>query len=221
MTINQVIERISEIKIIPVVRASSVDEAKQAVEAISEGGIPIVEITMTVPDAINVIQQVVKKYEKDVLTGAGTVLNSAQAKACIDAGAEFLVSPGLSVPVLSTALAMKKLAIPGILTPTELMTASENGVTMVKVFPCGNVGGPKYIKSLRGPFPNIRMIPTGGVNAQNAADYMNAGAFAVGVGADLVDVSALRAGRTDKVTAAARELVQAVQDAGQGKHSSK
>src|SRR5215471_5440473 len=221
MTIHQVVERISEIKIIPVVRASSVDEAKQAVEAICEGGIPIIEITMTVPDAINVIEQVVKKYGKEVLTGAGTVLNSAQAKSCIDAGAEFLVSPGLSVPVLSTALAMKKLAIPGILTPTELMSANENGVTMVKVFPCGNVGGPKYIKSLKGPFPNIRMIPTGGVNARNAADYMNAGAFAVGVGADLVDVSALREGRADKVTAAAQELVQAVQNARTTKATSK
>jgi len=210
MTVDEVTGRIGEIGIIPVVRARSADEANRAVEAILAGGIPIIEITMTVPNAVAVIQQVVKKYGSKVLTGAGTVLTSTQAKACFDAGAEFLVSPGLSVPVLSTARAMKKLAIPGILTPTELMSASADGATIVKVFPCGNVGGPKYLKSLKGPFPDMRVIPTGGVNAGNAAEYLKAGAFALGVGADLVDAAALRAGNVEKVIAAAKELVQAV-----------
>ena len=210
MTVDEVIGRISEIGIIPVVRARSADEASRAVEAILAGGIPIIEITMTVPNAVAVIQQVIKTYGTKVLTGAGTVVSSTQAKACFDAGAEFLVSPGLSVPVLSTARAMKKLAIPGILTPTELMGAVENGATIVKVFPCGNVGGPKYLKSLRGPFPDTRLIPTGGVNAGNATDYLEAGAFALGVGSDLIDSNALRAGNVENVVGTARELVDIV-----------
>jgi len=210
MTIDEVIRRIEEIGVIPVVRAATVDEAIRAVQAISAGGIPIAEITMTVPNAISVIREVVQQQGSKVLVGAGTVTNAEQAEKCLRAGAEFLVSPGLAASVLSVARASEKLAIPGALTPTELMNAHEHGVRLVKIFPCGNVGGAKYLRSLKAPFPNAALIPTGGVNAANAAEFIAAGAFALGVGADLVDPVALREGNLEKITAGARELAEAV-----------
>ena len=213
MKIDEVVQRVAEVGIIPVVRARSVEEASRAVEAICAGGIPVVEITMTVPDAITVIRSVAKRYGNKVLIGAGTVTNTAQAEQCMSAGAEFLVSPGLSVAVLAAAKAKGMLAIPGALTPTELMNAQEQGATLVKIFPCGNVGGAKYLRSLRAPFPNASLIPTGGVNAANASEFIAAGAFALGVGADLVDATALREGNLEKIVSAARELVQAVANA--------
>ncbi len=213
MTIDEVIRRIEEVGIVPVVRAATVDEATRAVEAICAGGIPVVEITMTVPNAVTVIREVAKQYGNRVLIGAGTVITADQAESCLRAGAEFLVSPGLSVPVLSVARASGKLAIPGALTPTELMNAHDQGARLVKIFPCGNVGGAKYLKSLKAPFPKAELIPTGGVNAANAADFIAAGAFALGVGADLVDAAALREGNLEKITTAAQELVHAVNGA--------
>jgi 2-dehydro-3-deoxyphosphogluconate aldolase / (4S)-4-hydroxy-2-oxoglutarate aldolase len=210
MTIEDVIRRIGEIGIVPVVRAATVEDATRAVEAICAGGIPILEITMTVPNATSVIRHVVREHGNAALIGAGTVTTGEQAEQCIRAGAEFLVSPGLSTHVLAVAQACAKLAIPGALTPTELMHAQDNGAKLVKIFPCGNVGGPKYLQSLRGPFPSVALIPTGGVNASNAADYIAAGAFALGVGGDLVNAAALRDGNLEKITEAARELVQAV-----------
>jgi 2-dehydro-3-deoxyphosphogluconate aldolase/(4S)-4-hydroxy-2-oxoglutarate aldolase len=213
MTIDEVIRRIEEVGIVPVVRAATVDEATRAVEAICAGGIPVVEITMTVPNAVAVIREVAKQYGTRVLIGAGTVITAEQAESCLRAGAEFLVSPGLSAPVLSIARAAEKLAIPGALTPTELMSAHDHGARLVKIFPCGNVGGPKYLKSLKAPFPKADLIPTGGVNAANAAEFIAAGAFALGVGADLIDAAALREGNLAKISAAAQELVQAVNSA--------
>lgn len=213
MSIEDVIRRIGEIGIVPVVRASSVDEANRAVEAICAGGIASVEITMTVPNAVSVIRELAQHRGKDVLIGAGTVTNAAQAESCILAGAQFLVSPGLSTAVLAEAKNHSILAIPGALTPTELMSAQEHGASLVKIFPCGNVGGAKYLKSLKAPFPQAMLIPTGGVNATNAADFIAAGAFALGVGADLVDATALREGNLEKITNAARELVNAVSSA--------
>src|ERR1700730_1438164 len=209
MTIEDVIRRIGEIGIVPVVRAATVEYATAAVQAICAGGIPILEITMTVPNAASVIRHVAREYGSTVLIGAGTVTTAEQAEQCIAAGAEFLVSPGLSLPVLGVAQARAKLAIPGALTPTELMHAQENGAQLIKIFPCGNVGGPKYLRSLRAPFPNVALIPTGGVNASNAAEFIAAGAFALGVGADLVNADALREGNLAKITQAARGLVQA------------
>ena len=210
MNIEDVIKRIEEVGIVPVVRATTVEEANRAVEAVCAGGIPVVEITMTVPNAVSVILELARNRGKDVLIGAGTVTNAEQAEACLAAGAEFLVSPGLAPSVLSTAKAHAKLAIPGALTPTELMNAQECGATLIKIFPCGNVGGPKYLKSLKAPFPKARLIPTGGVNAANAADFIAAGAFALGVGADLCDLKAIREGNLQKVISSARELVNAV-----------
>src|ERR1700757_1756632 len=213
LSIEDVIRRVGEIGIIPVVRAASVEEANRAVEAICGGGIPVVEITMTVPNAISVIRELAQRYGGDVLIGAGTVTNAEQAESCVRAGAQFLVSPGLSTSVLSVARVNNRLAIPGALTPTELMNAQEHGARLVKIFPCGNVGGAKYLKSLKAPFPHAQLIPTGGVNAANAAEFMAAGAYALGVGADLVDTVALREGNLEKITSAAKELVQAVASA--------
>src|SRR5262252_1957315 len=210
LTIEDVVRRVGEIGIIPVVRASSVEDANRAIEAICAGGIPVVEITMTVPNAISVIRELVQRHGGDVLIGAGTVTNAEQAESCVRAGAQFLVSPGLALSVLSVARVHNRLAIPGALTPTELMNAQEHGARLIKIFPCGNVGGPKYLKSLKAPFPHASLIPTGGVNASNAAEFMAAGAFALGVGADLVDATALRDGNLEKISAAARELVNAV-----------
>jgi 2-dehydro-3-deoxyphosphogluconate aldolase / (4S)-4-hydroxy-2-oxoglutarate aldolase len=210
MTIEESTRRIKTIGIVPVIRAASVEDAGRAVEAVCAGGISVIELTMTVPDAPKLISQLAKNYGTTVLIGAGTVLTAEQAKRCIDAGAEFLVSPGLSEPVLSVAQACGKLAIPGALTPTELMAAQEKGAKIVKIFPCGSVGGPKYLQALKGPFPNASLIPTGGVTVTNAAEFIAAGAFAVGVGGDLVDAAAIRSGSFGKITQAARELVQSV-----------
>lgn len=219
MTIDEVIRRIGEIGIIPVVRAATFDEARSAVEAISAGGIPVIEITLTVPNASAVIREVVRKYGSRLVTGAGTVATAASAEACLDAGAEFLVSPGISLPVLRAAQARGKLAIPGALTPTEVMLAQSEGARLVKIFPCGNVGGPKYIKALRAPFPDLALIPTGGVNLANAAEYMSAGSFALGVGADLVDTTALREGNVQKITETAKALIEAIRTARRPEYS--
>jgi 2-dehydro-3-deoxyphosphogluconate aldolase/(4S)-4-hydroxy-2-oxoglutarate aldolase len=193
MTVDEAIQRIAEIGIVPVVRAASVDLALGAVEAVCAGGIPIVEITMTVPNATRAIREIIQTYGNKVMAGAGTVL-----------------SPGLSAPVLQIARARGKLAIPGVLTPTELMAAATEGVRVVKVFPCGNLGGPQYIRALKAPFPEIAMIPTGGANLTNAAEYFAAGAFALGVGADLVNVAALREGKTEEIIEMAKKLVDTV-----------
>ena len=219
MTIEAAVQRIHDIGIVPVVRASSVEEARRAVDLICTEGIPVVEITMTVPDAVNIIGQVTRQYGEQVLTGAGTVVTADQAKRCIDAGAQFLVSPGLATPVLRVAASHEILAMPGALTPTEVIAAMDAGATLIKVFPCGSVGGPKYIKALRAPFPESRFIPTGGVNLSNAADYIAAGAFALGVGADLVDLAALRGDQPHKIAEAARALVAAVRTARETQHS--
>jgi 2-dehydro-3-deoxyphosphogluconate aldolase / (4S)-4-hydroxy-2-oxoglutarate aldolase len=213
MTMDDVIRRIEEVGIVPVVRAASVAEATRAVEAIRGGRIPIVEITMTVPNAVSVIREVAQQHGKEVLIGAGTVTRAEQVEHCLRAGAEFLVSPGLSSSVLSAARAAGKLAIPGALTPTELMSAQDHGARMIKIFPCGNLGGPKYLRSLKAPFPDSCLVPTGGVNAANAADFIAAGAFALGVGADLIDAAALREGNLQKIIDGAQELVHAVTSA--------
>ncbi len=210
MTIENAISKIQEIGIVPVVRAANLDEARRAVDAICAGGIPVIEITMTVPDAPKMIEELVRHYGTSVLTGAGTVTTAKQAAICLDAGAQFLVSPGLSVPVLQAAAQRGVLAIPGALTPTEVMAALEAGAKLIKIFPCGSAGGPKHIKALKAPFPETRLIPTGGVNVTNAADYLAAGAFALGVGADLVDLAAVRRNETAKIIDMAKTLLDAV-----------
>jgi 2-dehydro-3-deoxyphosphogluconate aldolase / (4S)-4-hydroxy-2-oxoglutarate aldolase len=221
VNIEEALKKIGETGLVPVVRAASFEEARQAVDAICAGGISVIEITMTVPNAPALIRAVVRQYGDKVLTGAGTVLNSEQASECLEAGAEFLVSPGLSVPVLRAAQARGKLAIPGALTPTELMIASLEGARVIKIFPCENMGGAKYIKALKAPFPRVELIPTGGVNLSNAAAYIAAGAFALGVGGDLVNVAALREEKTQEIVDAAKKLVEAVRLAREAKSASR
>jgi 2-dehydro-3-deoxyphosphogluconate aldolase / (4S)-4-hydroxy-2-oxoglutarate aldolase len=211
MTTESARKRIWEIGIVPVVRAENAEEARRAVQAIHLGGIPVIEITMTVPDATKIIQELAKHHGKKVLIGAGTVTNAKAAEDCIEAGAGFLVSPGLSLAVLEVAAKRGILAIPGAFTPTEVMQAREAGAEVIKIFPCSSAGGPKHIKALRAPFPDAQFIPTGGVNLSNAAEYFAAGAFALGVGADLVDLGALRSNNAEKIIAGAKALVLAVE----------
>src|SRR5712691_7837267 len=196
--------RIEEIGIVPVVRASSAQQGRLAAEAVQRGGIPIVEITMTVPGAVELIGELVQSMP-DVLVGAGTVLNVESARDCLNAGAQFLVSPGLNLRTVEFALNRNKLIIAGALTPTEVITAWEAGADFVKIFPCGQVGGAKYIKALKGPLPQVPLIPTGGVNLETAVEYLLAGAAALGIGSELVSAAALESGDTSAIVAAARQ----------------
>src|SRR5581483_3083276 len=213
MNREQVCKRIVEIGIVPVVRASSPAEGKLAVEAISEGGIPVAEITMTVPGAIELIRDMVKAAGSHVLVGAGTVLDADTARRCIDAGAEFLVSPGFDRGMVECCLAAGKPVLAGALTPTEVITAWKAGAAFVKVFPCANVGGAKYIKALRGPLPQVPLVPTGGVNLDTAADFIAAGSAALGVGGELVQAAALKAHKPEIVVDLARKFVAIVKHA--------
>ncbi len=213
MSKAEVIQTIRDIGIIPVVRAQSADEAMQAIDAIREGGISILEITMTVPGAVGVIEQVSKRYGSEALVGAGTVLDGETARACILAGARFVVSPSLNVETIEVCRRYGIAVMPGALTPTEVVQAWSAGADFVKVFPAGAVGGASYIKSLKAPLPQIELIPTGGVSLKTAADFIKAGASALGVGADLVDVKAIREGQQHVITERAREFVRIVQEA--------
>jgi 2-dehydro-3-deoxyphosphogluconate aldolase/(4S)-4-hydroxy-2-oxoglutarate aldolase len=210
---TKVRERILEIGVVPVIRASSPREACFAAEAVCKGGIPIVEITMTVPDAIGVMRALAKTCGAEVLIGAGTVLNAEMARRCVDAGAEFLVSPGFNRSLVEFAAREGKLVMAGALTPTEIITAWEAGSDFVKVFPCGQVGGAKYIKALRGPLPQISLVPTGGVNLNTAAEFIEAGAAALGVGGELVQADALKSGKPEVIVENARKFLEIVKRA--------
>jgi 2-dehydro-3-deoxyphosphogluconate aldolase/(4S)-4-hydroxy-2-oxoglutarate aldolase len=204
---------IEEVGIVPVVRAPSAELAVRATEAVLAGGISVFEITMTVPGAVEVIRLLAQRLRGRALIGAGTVLTPEEADACVDAGAEFIVGPGLNLATIAAAHARDVPVMPGALTPTEVITAWQAGADMVKIFPCGAVGGAKYLRALRGPLPQVRMLPTGGVSATTAADYIAAGASALGVGSELVDTTALAAGQDQVLTERARELVAVVQAA--------
>jgi 2-dehydro-3-deoxyphosphogluconate aldolase / (4S)-4-hydroxy-2-oxoglutarate aldolase len=207
---QKVRDRILEIGVVPVVRASSAAEACLAADAVCQGGIPIVEITMTVPGAVEVIRELVRKCGADVLVGAGTVLNAQMAQECLDAGAQFLVTPGLNRPAVDLAGREKKLIMAGALTPTEVMDAWEAGADFVKVFPCGQVGGAKYIKALKGPFPQIPFVPTGGVNLNTAAEFIEAGSVALGIGGELVQAEALKSKKPEIIVENARKFLEIV-----------
>src|SRR5437870_10444207 len=209
---QQVRERIVEIGVVPVVRASSAWEARMAADAVCEGGIPIVEITMTVPGAVEVIRELAKSSPADVLVGAGTVLNAEAARRCLDAGAQFLVSPGLNLQTVELAVREGKLMMAGALTPTEIITAWEAGSDFVKVFPCGQVGGAKYIKALKGPLPQVPLVPTGGVNLDTAAEFIQAGAAALGVGGELLQAEALKTGKAEIIVENARKFLKIVKE---------
>src|SRR5215467_6135762 len=210
---QKVREKIIEVGVVPVVRASSAQEARMAADAVCEGGIPIVEITMTVPGAAEVIRELTKSVSSAVLVGAGTVLNAEAARRCLDAGAQFLVSPGLNLPMVEVAKKEGKVVMAGALTPTEIMAAWEAGADFVKIFPCGQVGGAKYIKALKGPFPQISFVPTGGVNLNTAGEFIEAGAVALGVGGELVQAEALESGKPEVIVENARKFSVAVKEA--------
>jgi 2-dehydro-3-deoxyphosphogluconate aldolase/(4S)-4-hydroxy-2-oxoglutarate aldolase len=207
---QQVRDRIMEIGIVPVVRASSPGEARIAAEAVCQGGIPIVEITMTVPGALDVIRELARNKPSEVLVGAGTVLNAEVARRCLDAGAEFLVSPGLNVGTVEFAVREGTLIMAGALTPTEVIAAWEAGADFVKIFPGGQVGGAKYIKALKGPFPQVPMVPTGGVNLNTAAEFIEAGAVALGIGGELVQADALKSNKPETIVENARKFLAIV-----------
>lgn len=209
---QEVRDRIIEIGIVPVVRAASSREARMAAEAVCEGGIPIVEITMTVPGAVDVIRELVRSCPSGVLVGAGTVLNAEAARRCLDAGAQFLVSPGLNVQTVELAVRESKLIMAGALTPTEVMAAWEAGADFVKIFPCGQVGGAKYIRALKGPFPQIPFVPTGGINLTTAAEFIEAGVAALGVGGECVQAAALKSKKPEIIVENARKFLAIVKE---------
>ena len=207
MTKQQIARRIIEIGIVPVVRASSPEHAMAAASAVCAGGIPIIELTMTVPSAIDVIRELKRSMDGTVLIGAGTVLDARTAAQCLEAGAEFLVSPGFDRATVKFAKREGTLIMAGALTPTEVIAAWNAGADFVKIFPCGNVGGPSYIRALKAALPQIPMVPTGGVNLATAAQYLQAGACALGIGGELVS------GSSQKITEAAAQYVAIIQAA--------
>lgn len=213
MTKEQILSSIRGVGIVPVIRAASAEAAIAAVEALYNGGIRAAEITMTVPNAIRALEKTAAAFGDRIVLGAGTVLDAATARTCMLAGAEFIVSPALKLETIEVARRYSKVVMPGALTPTEVLTAWEAGADIVKVFPCGNVGGAKYIKSLKAPFPQIEMIPTGGVNLDTAGDFLKAGACAIAVGAELVDAKAIKEGRLEVIAEKARQYLAVVSKA--------
>jgi len=211
----EVLKQIREIGLIPVVRAESADQAMRAVAAIKAGGVSVLEVTMTVPGAISVIEQLSKAFGGEALIGAGTVLDPETADRCIQAGARFIVSPALNEETISFCRKQDIAIFPGALTPTEVVRAWNAGADAVKVFPAGAVGGASYLKALKAPLPQIELVPTGGVSLKTAADFIKAGAMALGVGADLVDMKALREGNDQLITERAQQFLEIVRTARQ------
>ena len=209
---EQVRARIQEIGIIPGIRASSPEDALFAAEAVASGGIPIVEVTMTVPGAIEVISHLVRNGP-ELIVGAGTVWDTEMARRCLDAGAMFLTSTGLDIQIVEFAARENVVTFPGALTPSEVMMAWKAGADFVKVFPCSQLGGPAYIKALKAPFPQVPLIASGGVNQQNAAAFFLAGASAVGVGAHLIPKKAIELRQPHRIQELAVRLVNIVNSA--------
>ena len=206
---SAVLKRLEESGLVPVMRTDSVERALALAQAISAGGVKVLEVTMTVPGAMEVIRRLVKD-SPEILVGAGTVLDAETARACMLEGAQFIVSPALSLKTIELCRRYSVPVLPGALTPTEIVTAWEAGADVVKVFPAGALGGAKYLASLKGPLPQIPMIPTGGVSLATAAELLRAGALALGVGSDLVDAKALAEGRPEIITATAQKYLEIV-----------
>jgi 2-dehydro-3-deoxyphosphogluconate aldolase/(4S)-4-hydroxy-2-oxoglutarate aldolase len=209
---EEVQARIEEIGIVPAVRLSSAEDARFATEAVSHGGIPIVEITMTVPGAIEVISELAK-HSPELILGAGTLFDTETAKRCLDAGATFLTSPGLDLGLVEFAHKQNVVVLAGALTPTEVTMAWKAGSDFVKVFPCSQVGGDTYIKALKRPFPQVRLIAAGGVNQKTAANFILAGASAIGVGGELIPREAIEMRQADRIHELARRFVGFVKSA--------
>lgn len=208
---SEAIRWIKRLALVPIIRVPKADAAIAVVEALREGGIDCVEITMTVDGALRAIESVVDRYGNSVLIGAGTVLDPETARACILAGAHFLVTPSLNVKTIEMAKRYTRAIFPGALTPTEILTAWEAGADGVKVFPCSAMGGAKYIKALKGPFPQIDLVPTGGVNLTTITEFLEAGSTAVGVGSELVDNKSVADGHYHVITERGRKYREAVE----------
>ncbi len=213
MTRIEIVQKIAEIGLVPIVRTSSADAAVRAVEALYEGGLACAEVTMTVPGAIKALEKIADKLGDKIILGAGTVLDPETARICMLAGAEFFVTPTVRAATIEIAHRYDKAIMPGALTPTEVLTAWEAGADVVKVFPCGNVGGAKYIKALKGPLPHVQMAPTGGVNLDTVPDFLKAGAVACGVGSELIDGETIKAGKFEVFTERAKQYIEAVKKA--------
>lgn len=210
----QIIQRIREIGLMPVVRTDSADEAIRAAEAIKESGIYVIEITMTVPGALHVIEEVARRYSvNEVIIGGGTVLDAETARACILAGASFIVSPSTDLATIACCRKYGIASIPGALTPTEIVAAWTAGADVVKIFPANALGGANYLKTLKAPLPQIEMIPSGGVTLETASEFIKAGALALSVGADLVNMEAVRGGETEVIKEYARLYTSIVKEA--------
>jgi 2-dehydro-3-deoxyphosphogluconate aldolase/(4S)-4-hydroxy-2-oxoglutarate aldolase len=207
-TTAQIIEHAG---LIPVLRARNAAQAHAVVRAMMAGGVTVVEVTMTVPGALDVLKELKQEYGAKLLLGSGTVTTAEEAEATIEAGAEFVVSPSLHPEVIAATKASGKLSIPGGLTPTEIITAWRLGADYVKVFPCSAMGGASYLKSLLAPFPHLKLIPTGGVTLDTAESFLRAGARALGVGSDLVNLAAIDQGTPEKIIAAARAYLKVLE----------
>ncbi len=205
MTKADVCAKIQSVGLIPGVRVSTPEDARLAAEAVSRGGIPIVELTMTVPKAAELITDLLKKHPHMVV-GAGTVLDIETARECLDAGARFITSPGLDLPTVEFVVKQGVAVLPGALTPSEVMAAVKAGADFVKIFPCAQVGGPAYIRALRAPFPTVSFIAAGGVTQQNAGDYIHAGVAAIGIGAHLIPPRAIEAREPEWIVELARRF---------------
>jgi 2-dehydro-3-deoxyphosphogluconate aldolase / (4S)-4-hydroxy-2-oxoglutarate aldolase len=206
---QEILTRIEQTGIIPVLRALSTEEALAIVEAISAGGIDVIEVTMTVPGAIDIIRKL-RRTRTDLLVGAGTVLDAENARACMQEGAQFIVTPVTNVATIEICQRHSIPIFPGALTPTEIVNAWQAGGDVIKVFPASAMGGAPYLRSLKAPLPQVKLIPTGGISTATAADFLRAGAFALGVGADLCDSSAIAEGDSERITQTAREYLQIV-----------
>jgi 2-dehydro-3-deoxyphosphogluconate aldolase/(4S)-4-hydroxy-2-oxoglutarate aldolase len=209
---SEVLQQIKEVGILPVLRATSIEEAAAIARAIEAGGIHALEITMTVPGAIELLRTTVRESGNRLLIGAGTVLDPETARACILAGATFIVSPALNLKTIELCHRYGVAVLPGALTPTEVVTAWEAGADVVKVFPCSALGGASYLKALKAPLPQIELIPTGGVSLSTAAGFLEAGAFALGAGSDLVNAKAIAQGKPELITEQARRYRAVIQE---------
>lgn len=203
--------------LIPVVRVASSSEAIDVADALKEGGVSFIEITMSVQGAIDVIKELTKKYKDEIILGAGTVLDPETGRAALLAGAQFIVSPTLNLGLIELSHRYSAVVIPGAMTPTEILTAWNAGADMVKVFPAAQLGGPDYLKALRGPLPQVLLVPTGGVNLQNAGAFIKAGAAALGAGGELVDKKALKEKKLHVITENARAFLKAIREARESK----
>jgi len=210
---RDVLNRMISEGLIPVIRVTSAQEAIDVADAIKEGGVTSIEITMSVQGAIDVIRDLTKKYKDEIVMGAGTVLDPETGRAALLAGAQFIVSPILNLDLIQLAHRYSAVVIPGAMTPTEILTAWNAGADMVKVFPAAQLGGPEYIKALRGPLPQILLVPTGGVNLQNAGAFIKAGCVALGAGGELVDKKAVKEKKFNILTENARAFLKAIRDA--------